>query len=54
MEQIFAFLSELPNLIVALNAVIVALIALFVLIPGSQPEAFLQKCVDLLAKFSRK
>lgn len=38
----------------ALNAVIVALIALFVLIPGKQPEEFLQKVVDFIAKISRK
>jgi type VI protein secretion system component VasF len=37
----------------ALN-VLMGLIALFMLIPGEQPEKFLQKCVDFIKKFSRK
>ena len=43
-----------PNLLAAVMAVLVALIALFALIPGEQPEKFLQGVVDFLAKFSVK
>ena len=35
-------------------AALTALIAVFMLIPGDQPEKALQKVVDFLAKFSRK
>lgn len=38
----------------AVDAVILALIALFLLIPGEQPEKFLKGVADFLAKFSRK
>lgn len=47
-------LNNWAQLIGALNAVFVALIALFLIIPGNQPEGFLQKIVDWIAKFSRK
>ena len=43
-----------PNMIAALLAVMVALIAFFSLIPGEQPEKALQGIVDFLAKFSIK
>lgn len=38
----------------AITALLGAVIAIAQLIPGDQPEAFLQKVVDFLAKFSRK
>jgi hypothetical protein len=38
----------------AVVSAITALIALFMLIPGEQPEKALQKLVDFIAKFSRK
>lgn len=38
----------------ALTAVLSALIALFLLIPGEQPEKTLQAVVDFLSKFSAK
>jgi len=38
----------------ALTAVLSALIALFLLIPGEQPEKALQAIVDFLKKFSVK
>jgi hypothetical protein len=43
--------SELLNAVVALLA---AAVALAMLIPGDEPEAFLQKVVDFLKKFSKK
>lgn len=43
-----------PNMLAAFIAVLVALIALFSLIPGDQPEKALQGVVDFLAKFSIK
>jgi len=33
---------------------LVALIALFAKIPGSQPESFLQKVLDFITKYSKK
>ena len=38
----------------ALVAVVGALIALFLVIPGEQPEKGLQSVADFLAKFSKK
>jgi len=43
-----------PNFIAAVVAVLSALIALFMLIPGDQPEKALQGIVDFLKKFSFK
>jgi hypothetical protein len=42
------------QIIEAIGAISAALIALFVLIPGEQPEKTLQKVVDLIRKISRK
>lgn len=58
LEQIIpallALIEQLPVYIAAINAVLVALIALFLLIPGEQPEKALQGVVDFIAKFSKK
>lgn len=58
MEQVLALLQVLlekgPVYIAALVAVLSALIGLFLLIPGEQPEKSLQAIVDFLAKFSAK
>jgi hypothetical protein len=43
-----------PGFLAAINAVLTAVIALCLLIPGEQPEKFLQSIVDLLKKVSRK
>lgn len=43
-----------PAFISALLAVLTALIGLFMLIPGEQPEKALKSIVDVVAKFSRK
>ena len=43
-----------PQFISALIGFLSAVIAVCLLIPGEQPEAFLQKVVDFLAKFSKK
>lgn len=58
MEMISVVFSYLilngPALIAAANAVLLALIALFLLIPGEQPEKALRIIADFLAKFSKK
>lgn len=38
----------------AVIAMLSGLIAVFMLIPGDEPEATLQKIVDFLSKFSKK
>jgi hypothetical protein len=43
-----------PNLVSAIVAVLVAVIAVCAMIPGEQPEKALQGVVDFLAKFSKK
>jgi hypothetical protein len=43
-----------PQFIASLNALLMAIIAICLMIPGAQPEKFLQGVVDFLAKFSKK
>jgi hypothetical protein len=43
-----------PQFVSAVIAVLSAVIALCLMIPGDQPEKFLQGIVDFLAKFSKK
>lgn len=54
MEYLRWFLDNYAGLITALNGALLAIIAFFMLIPGNQPEAFLQKVVDFISKFSKK
>lgn len=49
-----AVIEQGPVYVAAVVAVLSALVALFLLIPGEQPEKTLQKLVDFLAKFSAK
>lgn len=43
-----------PQFVTAVSAALTAIIALCLMIPGEQPEKFLQSIVDFLAKFSKK
>lgn len=54
MEQIVQILQQAPVYIAALIGVLTALIGLFMLVPGEQPEKAMQSVVDFLAKFSKK
>lgn len=51
--QIISQLNWL-EIIGAVSALLVALVAIFELIPGDQPEKALTTVVNILAKFSRK
>lgn len=60
-DQINSIIQTIGAIAVAIPAIITALIAVFMLIPGDEPEATLkkwlgysQKIVDVIAKFSRK
>ena len=59
--DIIGLLGQLPQILQsvvvvlgALSALLVALIGVFSLIPGAEPEATLQKFVDFIAKISKK
>lgn len=58
MESIIAIgqwlLVNWSTLLNAIVAVLTALIALFMLIPGDQPEKALQSVVNFIQKFSKK
>lgn len=54
LEQIAEILGNIPVYLTLVSGVLVALIALFAVIPGEQPEKALQKVVDLIQKLSRK
>lgn len=47
-------LSNIFEIIGAISVVLSALIALFQLIPGNEPESTLQKILDVILKYSRK
>lgn len=47
-------LANYSILITALVGLVSAALAVAMIIPGDQPDKFLQKCVDFLSKFSRK
>ena len=56
MENLISFITSQDWLawVGAITALLTAVIAIAQLIPGDQPEKFLQGVVDFLAKFSRK
>lgn len=63
MEQLFGLFQKLiawylgnglSDIIVHSQALLAGLIVFFMIIPGEQPEKFLQKLVDLLSKYSKK
>lgn len=54
MEQVIEILQMLPVYLTALIGVLTALIGLFMLVPGEEPEKTLQKVVDFVTKFSKK
>lgn len=54
MEVVQWILANYQLIITAVVGVCSSLIVLFALIPGKQPEAFLQKVVDFIGKFSKK
>ena len=58
MDKVIEVVQQLvvvgPSVLAAIVAVLSALIGLFMLIPGEQPEKALQAVVDFIAKFSKK
>lgn len=54
MEWLSLILEKGPEYLAAANGVLLALISVCLLIPGEQPEKFLQSIVDFISKFSRK
>ena len=58
MDQVYEIIKLLvekgPDFITAIVGVCSALIVLSLMIPGDQPEKFLQSAVEFLSKFSRK
>lgn len=54
MEKITEIVGNLPVYLGAITGVLVALGALFALIPGDQPEKTLYKIADFTKKFSKK
>lgn len=53
-QKLLGLISQAQPIIGALDAVILALIALFLLIPGEQPEKALRSVAALLEKISKK
>jgi hypothetical protein len=54
MSGIIEMIDTVPEMITALNGVVIALIGVFTLIKGDQPEKTLRKIANFLEKFSRK
>lgn len=54
-SQIIAFVvANYQAILAAITAILTGVIGICMLIPGNQPESFLQKVVDFIAKFSKK
>jgi hypothetical protein len=53
-DKIVSVLKNLDKYVDLLNSLLVAIIAISLVIPGDQPEKFLQSVVDFIAKFSKK
>jgi hypothetical protein len=54
MSVINFIIANFSQILVAIMALISAVIGICLLIPGEQPEKFLQSLLDFLSKFSRK
>lgn len=54
MDKIAEILKQMPAYLNVVEGLLLALIALFLLIPGDQPEKAMQGIVDMVKKFSRK
>lgn len=54
LAKLSAFLAMLPQYLDLLLGLLAAVIAIALVIPGEQPEKFLQSIVDFLSKFSKK
>ena len=54
MDQILIIIAKLPEILGLVSSILIPVIALCMLIPGEQPEKFLQSVVNLIAKFSKK
>lgn len=53
--QVLSFLvANYAQIIAAVLALFVAALGVALVIPGDQPDKFLQSCVDFISKFSRK
>ena len=54
MAKISAFIMAIPTYLDLLIALLAAIIAIALVIPGEQPEKTLKAIVDFLSKFSKK
>jgi len=54
MPVIQFIMSHGLEIVMAVHGILAALIALFLLIPGEQPEKALQGVVDFIERFSKK
>jgi hypothetical protein len=54
MDKLAEIVQQLPAYVAAVVGILTALIGLFMLIPGDQPEKALQGVVDFIEKFSKK
>jgi len=54
MELVNWVFANWQNMFVAVESILAAFIVLFLLIPGDQPEKFLQSVLDFVKKFSKK
>lgn len=54
MDLILEILGDLPMYLGLAVQLLTALIAIALVIPGEQPEKFLQSVLDFITKFSKK
>ena len=54
MEKFMEVVAMIPDYMVAINGVLLAIIGVSILIPGEQPEKFLKSVVGVIEKLSIK
>lgn len=54
MDSVISIVSNIPKYIDLVVPLLVAAIAVAMVIPGDQPEKFLQGVVNFISKFSKK
>lgn len=52
--MIMEYAEQATAIIGAVTVAVSSLLTIFLAIPGDQPDKFLQKCLDILTKISRK
>ena len=54
MDNIMTIVENIPQIITGIVGTLSGLLVISMAIPGKQPDECLQKCLDVITKFSKK